>query len=200
MSIQERKEREKQEMRSLILSAAIKLFVDKGFSSVTIRNIASKIDYSPGTIYLYFKDKDDIFFELHNQGFSEFYKRQLSIQDIKDPRERLKTHGMTYVKFAFENPELYDLMFISRIPAKMIERLKHWEVGEKSHSLLKLNVKQCMEAGHFKNKDADVIAFSLWSYVHGISSLFVCGRLKGIPDEQLGPLIKDTLSLLDDVV
>lgn len=103
MGISERKEREKSEMRELILETALKLFVDKGYDNVSIRKIADVIEYSPGTIYLYFKDKDEIFFELHNQGFVKFYGHQMSIQGIPDVSDRLTAHGRAYLQFAIEN-------------------------------------------------------------------------------------------------
>lgn len=196
MGVKERKERQKTEMREAILSAALKLFSDKGFDNVTMRNIADEIEYSVGTIYLYFKDKGEIFFELHNRGFAEFYKKQLSVQRIKDPIERLKAHGEAYVKFAMESPEYYDLMFISRTPAKEIKKSEHWEEGERTYEILKLNIKQAMEAGYFKNVDLDVAAFSLWSFVHGMSSLFVRERLSMMPTEFIKPLISGALEFL----
>ena len=69
MTISTRKERQKEELRGKILQAAKELFMKKGFEDTSIRNIAEKIEYSPTTIYLYFKDKDDIFCELHKEGF-----------------------------------------------------------------------------------------------------------------------------------
>ncbi len=196
MGVKERKERQKTEMREAILSAALKLFSDKSFENVTMRNIADEIEYSVGTIYLYFKDKGEIFFELHNRGFAEFYKKQLSVQRIKDPIERLKAHGEAYIQFAMEYPEYYDVMFISRTPAKAIKKSEHWEEGERTYEILKLNIKQAMEAGYFKNVDLDVAAFSLWSFVHGISALFVRERLSMMPTEFLKPLISGALQFL----
>ena len=58
MGVKERKERDREEMRETILKSAHQLFVDKGFEDVSIRNIAEAIEYSPATIYLYFKDKN----------------------------------------------------------------------------------------------------------------------------------------------
>ena len=58
-------------MRSLILDAARSIFLEKGFEQASIRNIAEKIEYSPGTIYLYFRDKDEIFHALHEEGLKE---------------------------------------------------------------------------------------------------------------------------------
>ncbi|HEY9245546.1 MAG TPA: helix-turn-helix domain-containing protein, partial [Candidatus Methanoperedens sp.] len=74
MGIKERKELEKQEMRKLILDTAMRLILEKGFENVTIRHIAEEIEYSPATIYLYFKDKDDIIYTLHREGFEKLYR------------------------------------------------------------------------------------------------------------------------------
>ena len=57
MSSADRKAREKEELKALILKASMKLFVEKGIEQTTIRNIADAIDYSIGTVYVYFKDK-----------------------------------------------------------------------------------------------------------------------------------------------
>jgi AcrR family transcriptional regulator len=196
MSVKERKERQKLEMKDAILSASLRLFSDEGYENVTMRKIANKIEYSVGTIYLYFKDKSEMLYELHNKGFDEFYRKQLSIQHIKDPIERLQAHGEAYMNFAMENPEYYDLMFISRSSSRQIKKYKHWNEGERTYELLKLNIKQAMETGIFKDVDLEVAAFSLWSFVHGMSSLYVRERLSMMPTEFIRPMIMNSLQFL----
>lgn len=199
MSSKERKERQKTEMRDAILSAALHLFSDDGYDNVTMRKIADEIEYSVGTIYLYFKDKDEIFFELHKLGFEEFYKRQLAIQNVKDPLKRLKEHGLAYIQFAIDRPQHYDLMFISRIPAKTIKQNENWTSGDRTYELLKLNIVQAKDAGYIKDIGVDVATFSLWSFVHGISSLFVRDRLTMIPLEKIQSLIAGAIKFLERV-
>ena len=82
MGIAERKEKQKLEIRKLILDASIKLFMDEGFENVTIRKIADLIEYSPTTVYLYFKDKDEIFEGLHDMGFQKMQEFNRLIQMI----------------------------------------------------------------------------------------------------------------------
>ena len=60
MSIQARKEKEKEALRQKILAAARELFVDEGYENVSMRKVARKIEYSPTTIYLYFKNKAEL--------------------------------------------------------------------------------------------------------------------------------------------
>lgn len=197
MGIKERKERQKTEMRESILLAALRLFSDYGFENVTMRNIADKIEYSAGTIYLYFKDKDEIFFELHKMGFDQFYKKQLEIQSIRDPLKRITEHGLIYIQFAVDHPLYYDLMFISRVPVRTINLEEQWTSGNRTYELLKLNITQAKDAGYFKKTDIEVAAFSLWSFVHGIASLYVRDRLKMAPADELGVLISGALKFLE---
>lgn len=64
MGIQERKEREKERRRQQIMVAAKRVFTQKGFSKTTMEDIATKAELSPGTLYLYFKNKDDLYASL----------------------------------------------------------------------------------------------------------------------------------------
>lgn len=199
MGISERKEREKSEMRELVLQTALKLFIDKGYENVSIRKIADVIEYSPGTLYLYFRDKDEILFELHNQGFTEFYKYQMSVQDIADPLARLNAHGRAYLQFAIEHPEYYDIMFISRAPAKKIKLYQCWELGDRTYNLLKENVQSCMDAGYYPGQNLEVVSFSLWSFVHGIASLIIRERLQLIPKEIVDNLVDGAMGFLKNM-
>lgn len=61
MGILERKEREKRQRKELILEGARKLFQERGFLNVTMSDLAESAELSIGTLYLYFKNKDDIY-------------------------------------------------------------------------------------------------------------------------------------------
>ncbi len=194
MGINERKEREKQEMRDLILKTAMNLFLEEGFHIVSLRRIAEKIEYSPGTIYLYFKDKDEILHALHNMAFEELFKRQQTVATIKDPLERLKKQGRTYVQFAQEHPQYYDLMFIMRGPVRKLKGPEEWDMGKRAYEFLRSNVQECINAGYLNGFSTDVVAFGMWASVHGIASLFVRERCM-CPQDQLDGLIDNTLKL-----
>ncbi len=64
MGIHERKKREKEERRQVIMSAARKILSEKGFEKSTMEDIANEAELSPGTLYLYFKKKNDLFASL----------------------------------------------------------------------------------------------------------------------------------------
>ncbi len=196
MTIKERRESEKKEMRGLILETAIKLFLEEGYEKVTLRRIAGKIDYSPATIYSYFKDKNDILFALHAVGFEKLDAKQQGYQSIKDPWKRLKKRGEVYLSFAMKNPEYYDLMFIMRGPAKKMREKKNEASGFRSFEMLKKDIQECIDAGYTIKTSAEVMAFAFWSFVHGIASLIIRDRVVMIPREQLNALIEGALAFM----
>ena len=77
MGIQERKEREKERRRQQIMVAAKRVFTEKGFNKATMEDIAQEAELSPGTLYLYFKNKDDIlvqFFSFRTKQVFESFR------------------------------------------------------------------------------------------------------------------------------
>jgi len=179
MTIAKRKERQKEELRGKILEAAKALFIERGFEDTSIRTIAEKIEYSPTTIYLYFKDKDDIFYALHQEGFVLLNQYLRALQNVQDPFERLKAICKAYISFALENREFYDLMFISRSPMNALTKDKDdekWVEGNKAFGALIGTVTECIQRCYFTRMDPEVLSFTLWSMVHGICSLEIRGR------------------------
>src|SRR5215472_17383687 len=102
MGIQERREREKQEVRKKILDAARELFAREGYEAVTMRRIADKIEYSPTAIYFHFKDKDALIRQFCDTDFLDFGQRFAKLMSIADPIERLRRAGHTYIEFGIQ--------------------------------------------------------------------------------------------------
>ncbi len=180
MTISNRKERQKEELKAKILQTAKALFMERGYEETSIRNIAERIEYSPTTIYLYFKDKDDIFYALHREGFVLLNQYFRALGHVEDPFERLKAISKAYVTFALENGEFYDLMFIIRSPMNALEKEKKeeldWEEGDRAFGFLVNTIEECIAKGYFKGMNAEVLAFTTWSMVHGICSLEIRNR------------------------
>lgn len=172
MGISERKEREKQEMRELIVKAAANVFAEEGYERTSIRTIAEKIEYSPATIYLYFKDKDELLFAIHEYGFQILLSNAGYIMEIPQPIERLRALARHYVQFCFDNPEYYNLMFTLLAPINVLHEKKAWNNGKQAFELLHAIVKDCMDAGVVFKGDSRAHTFYYWSFVHGMVSLY----------------------------
>jgi AcrR family transcriptional regulator len=190
MGVKERKVRDRQDMRDRILKSAHRIFVDKGFDDVSIRNIADDIEYSPATIYLYFKDKNEIFYALHTEAFKVFNDYVSDIILIRDPFDRLVALGRKFIAFSRKFPRYYDIMFITKSPMDCHLNKDKWVEGAKAHSFLEGLVAECQEKGRFKNYNAQILSLTIWSFVHGLCSLELQNRLRIYPDD-----MQQTLSL-----
>jgi len=102
---------------------------------------------------------------------------------VENPLERLKVIGQTYLKFAIENPEFYDLMFVMRAP---MAALKHrtscgeadcdWQHGRRSYELLVNTIQECINQYLVRIPNAEEGALLAWSVVHGMATLLIRER------------------------
>jgi AcrR family transcriptional regulator len=178
MGVADRKARDKEELKTLILNAAMKLFAAKGVENVTIRNIAQAAEYSVGTIYVYFKDKNAILHALHTKGFSTLRSQFQVLNVVADPMERLRSSGRLYIQFAFQNPDMYDLMFNLQAPLDFVNEWadEKWNEGRATFGFVRDVVHECITAGHFKGHRAESLAFMIWGVVHGMCHLAIRQR------------------------
>ncbi|CAN5588302.1 hypothetical protein BH11BAC3_BH11BAC3_07100 [soil metagenome] len=203
MAIADRKAKEKEDLKALILQGAKKLFVEKGVEQTTIRSIASAIDYSVGTVYVYFKDKNEILHALHTMGFTQLGGNFKVLYSVADPMERLKAMGAVYIQFAVDNPDMYDLMFSLKAPMEFLDAIneEEWNEGKGTFDVLRTTVNQCMDAGHFKGHDLEPLAFMIWGLVHGICTLEISKRTDslnlGDADSILRKAYAEFLKILD---
>ncbi len=171
---QERREREKEQLRIKILDAARALFVKHGYESVTMRKIAERIEYSPTAIYLHFKDKETLIAELCRHDFRAFGARFLELAQIADPIERMKRAGWAYLDFAVEHPQQYQLMFMTpQLPGTQPRAGESEDPAQNAYMFLRATVAQAMAEKRFRPelKDVDLIAQTIWAATHGVVSL-----------------------------
>lgn len=104
MPVSRRRQREKQERRAQILEAARTVFVRKGFLLATMDEVATEAELSKGTLYLYFKSKDDLFVAIGAEIISEV---ELRFQEVLQRNETgLQTVAAmmeSYATFAVKN-------------------------------------------------------------------------------------------------
>lgn len=169
-----RRERERLALRAKIMDAARRLFAEKGYEAVTIRSIAEAIEYSPRTIYLHFKDKEDLLRQLCLEDFRSFSENMAQHLSVKDPIERLRLLGHAYAEFALTYPNHYALMFMSP-PAVPPDEETLCGMGDPeadSYTLLVTTVEEALAQGLFKAElqDPELIAQLLWAGFHGVVS------------------------------
>jgi len=194
LGLAERKERDKAELKDLILQAAKRLMLKDGQEGLSIRKIANDIEYSPATIYLYFKDKDEILHELMEMGFLKMNKYMSAAFTEQDAVRRIYLIGEGYVKFGLENKDWYYLMFNSDKPMKHIEKCREeWDEGMLMFDFLANTCKEAIQNLSLKFKDERILALHLWSCVHGLVTLAQSDRIEIVEAGQKESLITRTL-------
>ena len=185
MGIVERKERNREEMKQRIIDAAIQMFLEEGYEKTSIRNIAEKIEYSPATIYLYYKDKDELLYDVQAQAFEKLLNAFREQAVAKNPFKRLEQIMVTYLHFGKKNQELYDLMFIIRAPMNGLKEKDAWDNGHDTFGFVVQCISECIEQKLIRYTDVMIAALSVWSMAHGLVSLDLRCRLKVMDmDEQ----------------
>jgi len=164
-----RSEKYKAQLRADILAAAREIFVRDGYEGFTVRKLAKQIGFSPGNLYLYFKDKNEIFDCLVDESFADLLAALPQPDDPReDPVELLRRSLRIYVKFGLEHPNHYRFSFLLR-PASQPRPHKQRAAYE---SLLR-KVQLCIQSKRFRTGDAELAAQALWAAAHGIASLFI---------------------------
>ena len=111
MSFTDIKEREKEEKRNAIVDAAEKLFFSKGFDSVTMGDIAKEVGVNRATLYLYFEDKEEIFFAIVLRAtriMNSMFKEGAS--NAATGLEKIEAVGDAYLAFFQKHPDYYRLL------------------------------------------------------------------------------------------
>ncbi|PZA06579.1 MULTISPECIES: TetR/AcrR family transcriptional regulator [unclassified Meiothermus] len=174
----ERRERRRQETRQAILEAATQLFEREGYEGFSLRQVAEAIGYTPTTIYLYFKDKEDLLFAVCQQGFTEFTEALgRAYRQNPDPLQRLHALAWAYLEFGLSRPLHYQVMFMQRSDWVTKATDSKGEVqGSNSYTILMNAVIEAMKAGAIRMGDPIETTNLLWSGVHGIVSLALSMR------------------------
>ena len=174
MGISERKEREKEQRRNDIIDAAEKVFFQKGLHNSTMDEVAKEAELSKGTLYLYFKSKEEIYFEIKLRAvniLNGMFKE--SISGNKTGFENCMEIGKTYVAFLNNYSNYFKVMvYFESNDCKVCEFKDKCENFFKEDNPLNFFIQiinQGITDGSIRNDiPANVLAQSLWAQTNGI--------------------------------
>ncbi len=99
--------------RQKIMQAATDVFAEQGFYNSTVADVATKADVADGTIYLYFKNKDDLLISIFEHSMDVFIRSALEeLEQIEDPIERLRQFVFLHLKLVQKNQNLSQVIQI----------------------------------------------------------------------------------------
>ncbi len=173
-----RNDHSREEIRELAIQAALEIVQQDGVDALSARKIATAIGYTPGSLYLVFKNLDDLILHANFHNLKRLHNQvQQASQHVLDPKQRLLQLGLAYLQFALEQPHAWRMIFEHRFNHEML--LPDWYAAavQDLFALLEQPLKAWLGE---KNADADAIQTAtqaLWSGVHGICVLSLSGKL-----------------------
>ncbi len=169
MTTLQRRARGRDSVRLALLEAARDVLSHEGYDGLTIRRVAERAEYSLGTVYSYFADKDDLLYALVREDFARLTERLLAIRETHQGAAAVREMLLSYVRMGLEQPRSYEIMFMLR--PKLASRNVGDEPGENPYAIFRGCIVAAIERGEFRRADPDLLAQMLWASVHGLVSL-----------------------------
>ena len=198
MSIKDRKAKETAQMRDKILDAALKVFAEQGYSKVSMRKIAARIDFSPTTIYRFFKNKEELLQTIIAGTFGDLSAKfeMVKAKGSADPLGTLKALVREYTIFCAEHPDMYRL-FSDIASFEMEDGIMYECLGGSRYMVYQswfACIRQSIRSGGLELHDEVRAFLYLWDAVNG----YIDHRIKHprIPRKELAADTVEYLNLL----
>lgn len=180
--------RQKEETRRNILDAAYTIAKEEGWQGLSMRKIADKIEYTAPIIYEYFSNKEAILQELTLKGFICLSKNlEKAKNESQNPAEQLEKMWMAYWDFAFEDKELYQVMY----GVQMNCCTERCSATENPYNLFTGVIAKIMEKSNPSQEIIKQKYFTFFSVIHGLISVNMVGN--GLPKETNNQILKDAI-------
>ena len=175
MGIAERREREKEQRKNDIIDAAEKVFFSKGLDLATMDDVAAEAELSKGTLYLYFKNKEELFWAINARGLDKMSMLFVeAISKHKTGLDKVKALGEAYYRFYLDYPDYFEMLLKYEIKTINKEEadecvLKCDKYGQKSIELVVSVIMLGQEDGTIR-KDINPLhtAIILWGQLTGV--------------------------------
>jgi AcrR family transcriptional regulator len=166
------------DLPAALLSAVESAVADCGASGVSLRDVARRAGVSHGAPAHHFGSKAGLLTAFATAGYqllAESVISEIAASQAADGAGELAAIGRGYVRFALGHPAHFDVMF--RLDALNPANREFVAASETAYELLTATIERCREAGRLHGRSPEVVAVSAWSLVHGLSALWISGRL-----------------------
>lgn len=161
-----------------LLSAAREIAAEEGWAAVSVRKIAERVGYRAPVVYEYFESKDDLLLELLRQGFADLAGAiRAASNDASDPEHALREVARTYLRFAWNSPDLYQVMY--GLGGVSFAASETWEEGQRVGDEVGRVVEEVLRWYGKEANDIEEKVLSLWADAHGLVALTMAGRMPG---------------------
>lgn len=177
------------ELRELIVSAATELIDQTGLSSLSAREIARRIGYSPGTLYNVFRDLDDLILTIEQRLLDNLARRLADVSPNADAVQHLCDLAAAYLAFTQEQPRLWNLLFEHHMPTGATIPPAFHARMEALLTVVEAALLPILPSGDPARRHR--AARVLWAGIHGITSLAAADKLSNVTRENAAYLVED---------
>jgi len=171
-----RSDHSRDEIRQMALEAAENIIIQQGYKGLTARKIATEMGYTVGTLYLIFKNLDELILHLNMHTLDALYKKMsLTVERNRAPEICVRALCRAYYDFACENTHRWSLMFEHNLSDDMV--MPDWFSEKVAHGFRILEQVLQPMAKKKEVSDIQIAARALWGGVHGITMLAVTDKL-----------------------
>jgi AcrR family transcriptional regulator len=171
-----------------ILDAARKIFAKKGFADATMDEIAAACGLAKGTLYLYFKSKQDVYLRTLQHGTAELLERvTTNMQGVAGVRAKLRTMIATRVEHAEDNRDFFKIYLTEFInvthPAWSNKDLRDVQL-KLAHGVEQV-LRDAVAHGEIQLLDVETIAFTIQDMIRSLTTRRVLGTSKKDREEDI---------------
>ena len=170
-----RKDHSHDQLHMMALDAAREIAEEEGLRGITARRIATKIGYSPGTLYNVFENLDDLIVQLNMDTLEALYGVCKAAPTDDDPVAALKSLARVYIQFTDDHPRLWSLLFEDSVPHGDQLPERHFEKVRQLLALVEVAIAPLFPPG--REDERLHSARVLWTGLHGICSLSASGTM-----------------------
>lgn len=157
-----------------ILEAAERIFVAEGYEGATIRKIADEVGVSSTALYMHFKDKSCILHEICERTTQQLLDRNTEIAGRNaDAAVRLRAMLEAYMRWGFEHPNAYLLVFGGGGALSAMQQSRTTELGAKCYEIFSGVIGEIAAAGRLRMGSTECATQTLWAACHGMVALVV---------------------------
>ena len=176
MASKERIQRLKDETRINILDASLEIVKEEGWSALSMRKIADKIEYTAPIIYEYFSNKDAILQELTRTGYMKLARQMEDAGNLfTEPDKQLEAMWLAYWNFAFAETALYQVMYGVQVNCCVSDNPCAIMKGPETQ--LRKKIEELVPEEKRTKEYIDRRYYTFWSVVHGLISINMTRQL-----------------------
>lgn len=165
-------------LRDEIIAVSKELLFEEGFSKMSMRRIAGRADVSATSIYLHFKNKEELLLALVEDSISSLSSQLSSALEAgAGPVDQLKSVANAYIRFALDHPQAYEVIYMVRAEEMPKYPKEKFQQIRKVYQLIADIIKKGKEQKLFDVEDELVSAYTLWAQIHGVVSVVLNRRL-----------------------